>query len=195
MSRRRSVLRRPGMLIKGMVICVTLLAAGCFVLIGGKGIPHRTVRDIVSTHPLGARGAQVVQGTARVVDGDTLEIGTDRIRLYGIDTPEHGQTCLVDGSKTKIGHLAAHHLSQLTMGRRIICFVVDHDRYGRLVSVCEADEVELNYAMVRDGWARAYIQYSRNYVPAENRARQGDQGLWACNRPIEPWVYRRQKRQ
>jgi len=35
----------------------------------------------------------VVSGAARVVDGDTLVIGTQRIRLFGIDAPESRQTC------------------------------------------------------------------------------------------------------
>ncbi len=32
-----------------------------------------------------------ISGPARVVDGDTLEIGGERIRLYGIDAPESAQ--------------------------------------------------------------------------------------------------------
>jgi endonuclease YncB( thermonuclease family) len=32
--------------------------------------------------------AMEIAGTARVVDGDTLEIGAQSIRLHGIDAPE-----------------------------------------------------------------------------------------------------------
>lgn len=32
-------------------------------------------------------------GQPRVVDGDSLVIGNDRIRLHGIDAPELGQRC------------------------------------------------------------------------------------------------------
>ncbi len=38
-----------------------------------------------------------ISGPARVIDGDTLEVAGERIRLYGIDAPEKDQTCSIDG--------------------------------------------------------------------------------------------------
>jgi hypothetical protein len=43
--------------------------------------------------------AQTFTGFPTVVDGDTLAIGAQRIRLQGIDAPEIDQTCL-DGTGT-----------------------------------------------------------------------------------------------
>ncbi len=34
-----------------------------------------------------------VTGPARVIDGDTIEVAGERIRLHGIDAPESGQRC------------------------------------------------------------------------------------------------------
>ena len=34
-----------------------------------------------------------ISGVPRVIDGDTLDIGGIRVRLFGIDVPEHGQIC------------------------------------------------------------------------------------------------------
>ena len=36
---------------------------------------------------------EIIAGRARVVDGDSLEIGAARIRLFGIDAPEGAQHC------------------------------------------------------------------------------------------------------
>ncbi len=36
---------------------------------------------------------QLVEGRARVIDGDTIKIGKSRIRLHGIDAPESKQRC------------------------------------------------------------------------------------------------------
>ena len=44
----------------------------------------------------GAAGAGI-SGVASVTDGDTLRIGSERIRLHGIDAPESAQRCGAGG--------------------------------------------------------------------------------------------------
>ena len=43
---------------------------------------------------------------ARVIDGDTLDIAGERIRLHGIDAPESEQTCVADGVTWPCGQSA-----------------------------------------------------------------------------------------
>src|SRR5688572_22588959 len=49
---------------------------------------------------------QPVVGTARVLDGDTLDLAGHRIRLYGIDAPESRQICQRQGRSYGCGREA-----------------------------------------------------------------------------------------
>ncbi len=41
-----------------------------------------------------------VAGVASVIDGDTIEVHGQRIRIHGIDAPESRQLCRLDAKKT-----------------------------------------------------------------------------------------------
>lgn len=43
--------------------------------------------------------ADTLSGAPRVVDGDTLEFGSERVRLFGVDAPESKQSCKDRGGK------------------------------------------------------------------------------------------------
>ncbi len=52
-----------------------------------------------------------VAGTATVIDGDTIEVHGQRIRLHGIDAPEGHQLCFIDGKRWQCGRDAANALA------------------------------------------------------------------------------------
>src|SRR5262245_40881780 len=87
------------------------------------------------TEPPKATGGTIA-GRARVVDGDSLEIGFSRIRLFGIDAPEARQDCRdKDNRVTPCGMQARRALLDLVGGREVSCTPVgaSHDRR---VAVC-----------------------------------------------------------
>ncbi len=130
---------------------------------------------------------------AHVVDGDTLRVGSDRVRLSGVDAPELSQQCGTGSARTPCGAEAASWLRGRVEGRSVDCIEVDRDRYERRVAVCRMAGVDLGAALVDAGWATAYRKYSLAYVDREGRARADRRGIWAT--PFEPPAqYRRERR-
>lgn len=132
-------------------------------------------------------------GQASVIDGDTIEIHDQRIRLHGIDAPESGQQCIRAGQRWPCGRRAAFALSDRIGNRTVRCNRRDIDRYGRVVAVCFAAGENLNAWLVRNGWALAYRRYSQAYVSDEDTARRSRSGIWAGSF-IPPWDWRRGER-
>ena len=62
-----------------------------------------------------------LQGSPRVIDGDTIEIASTKIRLFGIDAPESKQTCFADKSEYACGEAAAQALRDLISDREVRC--------------------------------------------------------------------------
>ncbi len=118
-------------------------------------------------------------GVASIIDGDTLDIHGQRIRLYGIDAPESKQLCEEGGKPVRCGQAAAKALDALIGRRPVSCLAKDRDRYGRTVAVCHLGKVDLNDWMVRGGHAVAYTRYGRDYAAAEAEARRARRGVWA----------------
>lgn len=116
-------------------------------------------------------------GPARVIDGDTLDIARDRVRLYGIDAPEAGQSC-GDAPRWPCGTEAAAALTNWIAGRPVTCVEIERDRYQRAVSTCTVDGEDLGDWMVRSGWAVEYRQYSDGrYAEAERAAAAAGAGI------------------
>lgn len=137
--------------------------------------------------------AERIAGTARVIDGDTLDITGTHIRLEGIDAPETGQTC---GRKWlgswNCGASATSALESMIAGREVTCESRGHDKYHRMLGVCFVGGREINAEMVRQGHAWAFVKYSQSYVEAEAEARVLRIGIWQGT--AEPaWVYREKR--
>ncbi len=146
---------------------------------------------IIRGSPTASRPA--LFGSARVVDGDTLELAGVRVRLHGIDAPESGQSCRAGGRPWPCGREAARALARRIAGEPVTCPERDRDVYGRVVAVCTVGGQDLNRWMVAEGWAFAYRRYSRAYVAAESRARAARRGIWR-GEVVAPWEWRRGKR-
>jgi len=140
-----------------------------------------------------AESAETLAGRAAVIDGDTLEIEGTHIRLEGIDAPEKAQTCSRRWfGSWSCGEAASKELAKLVDGRRVECESRGHDKYSRVLGVCFVDGRDINAEMVRNGFAWAFVKYSKSYVETEAEARTMKIGIWQGE--AEPaWVFREKR--
>ena len=137
-------------------------------------------------------GQEIIKGKAKIIDGDTINIGSNKIRLYGIDAPEINQTCLKKTKEWLCGVQSKIELINIINNEALSCKIIDIDRYKRLIGECFINQININQKMVKQGWALAYRYYSLKYVGDEIFAKQKRNGIWQSIFE-NPWDYRKKK--
>ena len=113
---------------------------------------HIAIAAFLLFAAIGARPSFAdVAGPATVVDGDTIVVAGERVRLQGIDAPELHQTCTAYGQEWACGRTAGDWLRTFLAGRTVECVGHARDRYGRLLAVCYVGGEDLNERIVREG--------------------------------------------
>ena len=127
-------------------------------------------------HPAPAVG-QVSSGVAgvAVIDGGTMRVDGQVVRLRGVDAPARGEAC---GGRD-CGGAAAAALAALVRDRRVDCRLAGRDGQGKTVAACEAGGADLARLIIAGGWARAGTEVPE-LAGIEEQARRSHQGLWAA---------------
>ena len=133
--------------------------------------------------------AEEISGTARVIDGDTIALGSQVIRLYGIDAPENAQDCQRGNGQTYNCGAVAESALKALLTQRVSCSGTEHDRYRRLIGTCTSGGVDVSRRLVSTGNALAYRKYSTRYVADEQIAASAKLGMWAGSFTA-PWDFR-----
>lgn len=139
---------------------------------------------------VGAVRSTEVSDPPRIVDGDTIEIGPQAIRIHGIDAPETGQKCQLPKGTWDCAHAAIAALAAMTDGKTVTCEGSELDDYGRLIARCSTEgEPDIGAKLVASGLAWAFIKYSTDYSHLEQAPRAKRIGIWQA-KTQPPWEYR-----
>jgi endonuclease YncB( thermonuclease family) len=129
-----------------------------------------------------------------VADGDTITVmhngKGEKIRLYGIDTPEKRQD---------FGQKAKKFTSDMVFGKVVEVTPVTTDRYGRTVGLVYVEGKCMNRELVKSGFAWVYRKYCdkpicKEWLKLEGEVKKYGWGLWSKLNPTPPWEFRRSKR-
>ena len=116
----------------------------------------------------------IVKGKASIIDGDTIKINNEKIRLAGIDAPE----------KNKIGHeFSKKKLKEKIENNIVICIRESKlDPWGRIVAECFIGHESISSFMVKNGYACDYVKYSKKkYAKEQEYAKSKKLGIWNMN--------------
>ena len=132
-------------------------------------------------------------GEIRVIDGDTLVYGDQKIRLACVDAPEKGQA----------GWLFSKTLLETKVsGKSLNIKQVGKDAYGRIVGIVTYQEKNVNLEMLGEGGAMTNFDNKRHcndekdsFIAAEEKAIAAQVGIWSppAYPPIPPSTFRKLK--
>ena len=127
----------------------------------------------------------------RVIDGDTIEIQKEnkhqRVRIWGVDTPEWDQP---------YGAQSSHFAKNLLNGQEVQVVPKSIDKYGRLVAVIMMERINIGEELVKSGLAWVHIYFCNEQIcdtwkAMQERAGSERRGLWSDRDPVAPWQWRK----
>lgn len=113
------------------------------------------------------------------VDGDSIKLREQNVRLAYIDAPEYYQTCKdSEGKEYNCGIKAREKLERLMKLGELSCKTIGKDIYNRDMSECFVGNVNVNLEMVKSGWAVVYKSTDVAYLEAQKDAKRAKLGIW-----------------
>lgn len=117
---------------------------------------------LVSTAAQAAERGQVIEGPARVIDGDTVEVEGVRVRLNGVAAPERSEPG---------GNEATAALRAIVAGQTVRCSLSGQASHKRQIGVCWIGTLDIGAAIIATGRARDCPRYSAGrYAAVETQA-------------------------
>jgi len=143
-----------------------------FAIIGVYSIVSSYIPDIEDSQPSAdMTGYKMV---TKVIDGDTVVVEGEHVRLLGIDADERGYPCHAE---------AKDRLEEYILNKEVFLEAdkSDKDQYDRYLRYIFLDEKNINLQLVKEGLAVARffpdnVKYKEEIIAAEKEARENGVG-------------------
>ena len=122
--------------------------------------------------------AETIAGDSILIDGRTLMVSGQMVRLWGLDAPDLDQTCTWGENIIPCGRHAQGALMDLIIGAVIRCERRRQSESSPNITVCFADSYDIGANLIHTGWALARDPTSQVYRETERKARAAKRGLW-----------------
>ena len=130
-----------------------------------------------------------------IVSGDVFRMGQHTIRLYAMASPVIDQKCQdANGHVYDCGYVSARMLKDFVSGDDVTCRVMNINAQNELMAACSVGSFDIGAAMVEEGWAIALPAINPIYVPYQQKAQEGQKGMWS-GRFQMPWEWMAHKKQ
>ena len=154
------------------VLPAAALVTAAFVLLGAQS--RSELRRVV--------GQTVSATVTSIADGDTVRLRLDgssktiRVRLEGIDAPEHGEPFNVQ---------ARNEARVMLFNKKVQVRATDIDNYDRLVARLIVNGIDSSVHLVESGLACHFTRFVNDPVLANAQlaARSAGRGFWANSAP------------
>ena len=130
--------------------------------------------------------AKLPDETVEVKDGDTFYLHLLEMRPWGVDAPNPGDKCSIDGQERDIHSAATEALKRIVRDQPVTC-TIWHPEWKlrwppRWIATCQAGSVDVAAELVRQGFACDYTKFSRgHFLEHQRQARFETLGVWRCD--------------
>ncbi len=120
-------------------------------------------------------------GKTFAIDGDSLKVGGNEVRLFGVDAPEYSQNCFdAKNEEYACGRASFAFTKKLAAGKMVECVYAEKDKYNRYLGKCSVDGVSINEELVKNGMAVIYnfTESDAKMDELEASAKEKKIGIW-----------------
>lgn len=137
---------------------------------------HLTIAAVAVVLIAGPAGADEVRGPVEVIDGSTMLVAGQTVRLADIVVPPLGSKCVWRGKPLDCGVLARAGLKDITAGAEVVCIPVDANAHR-----CKDGSFDLAFGLIHAGWAVPVSDAPGHYHKKMQDAKEHKRALWGAH--------------